>query len=277
MLEWLVAHEPQARLGAFTSILAVMAIWEVMAQRKELVASKARRWFANILLVVINTGLARVLLPTAAVGAAYFAQDRDLGVMHWLQVPVPIAVLITVVFLDFAIYAQHVVFHMVPPLWRLHRVHHADLDIDVTTGSRFHPIEIILSMLIKMALVVVLGAPAAGVVLFEIMLNATAMFNHSNARLPLVVDGILRRFLVTPDMHRVHHSVLPAETNANFGFNLPWWDYLFRTYRAQPELGHDRMTIGLPDTQQPNPQSLVWMLLLPFRSIGSAQKDQAAE
>jgi sterol desaturase/sphingolipid hydroxylase (fatty acid hydroxylase superfamily) len=174
-------------------------------------------------------------------------------------------VIATVVVLDLFIYLQHVMFHAVPALWRLHRMHHADLDFDVTTGARFHPIEIVLSMLIKLAAVVVLGAPPVAVLIFEVVLNATAMFNHGNLRLPLAVDRVLRLFVVTPDMHRVHHSIVPAETNSNFGFNLPWWDRLLGTYRAQPAAGHVVMTIGLDDFREASDQRLDRMLIQPFR------------
>jgi sterol desaturase/sphingolipid hydroxylase (fatty acid hydroxylase superfamily) len=172
--------------------------------------------------------------------------------------------LLAVVVLDMAIYFQHRLFHAVPVLWRLHRMHHADLDLDVTTGARFHPLEILLSMAIKVAVVIALGAPAVAVVLFEILLNASSMFNHANLRLPLAVDGALRWLIVTPDVHRVHHSVIRAETDSNFGFSLSWWDRLFGTWRAQPEKGHDGMTIGLPVFRNPEQLRLDRMLVQPF-------------
>jgi sterol desaturase/sphingolipid hydroxylase (fatty acid hydroxylase superfamily) len=204
----------------------------------------------------------RVLFPTAAVGLALIAEAQGFGVFNMVAIPWWIAVVLSVVILDLAIYLQHVLFHAVPALWRLHRMHHADLDIDVTTGLRFHPIEIGLSSLIKFAVIAVLGA---AVLMFEVLLNATSMFNHSNVRIPAGIDRVLRWFVVTPDMHRIHHSILSRETNSNFGFNLPWWDHLLGTYRAQPEAGHEGMTIGIEQFRDPRELRLDRMLLQPFR------------
>jgi sterol desaturase/sphingolipid hydroxylase (fatty acid hydroxylase superfamily) len=208
----------------------------------------------------------RLLFPAAAVGMAALSAEQDWGLLNYYSVPYPISVITAVIALDFVIYIQHIMVHAVPVLWRLHRVHHADLDYDVTTGARFHPVEIILSMLIKFATIMVLGPPVVAIIIFEVLLNTTAMFNHSNVKIPLGIDRILRLFVVTPDMHRVHHSVEDDETNSNFGFNLPWWDHLFGTYRDQPAAGHDNMTIGIHYYR--NPRQVSWlpgMLSLPFR------------
>ncbi len=263
---WILAHEAPLRLGFFLGILAVMGLWEVVAPRRPLTVSKPLRWANNLGLVFLNTALVRLIFPAAAVGMAVFATAHGWGLFNHFALPFPLAVILSVVALDFIIYLQHVMFHAVPALWRLHRVHHADLDYDVTTGARFHPIEILLSMLIKFATISVLGPPVVAVVIFEILLNATAMFNHANARLPLQLDRLLRRFVVTPDMHRVHHSIEEDESNCNFGFNLPWWDRLFGTYRAQPRAGHDGMTIGISSIRDPKVcDRLDGMLLIPFK------------
>jgi len=230
----LMAHEIGIRLGAFIGVFAIVAAWEVLAPRRALTVSKALRWINNIGLVVLDSLVLRLLFPAAAVGMAVFVRDQGWGLFNYFELPWAVVVPGSVVLLDFIIYLQHVLVHAVPALWRLHRVHHADPDYDVTTGARFHPLEIVLSMLIKFASIVVLGPPVVAVVLFEVVLNATAMFNHGNIRLPVSLDRVLRLFVVTPDMHRVHHSVEDDEANSNFGFNLPWWDRLFGTYRDQP-------------------------------------------
>jgi len=259
-------NEPTIRLGFFIGVLAVMALWELLAPRRPLTVSKALRWASNLSIVFLNSALLRLIFPAAAVGMAVFAQEQGWGLFNYVNVPYGVAVLVSVAVLDLAIYLQHVMFHAVPALWRLHRMHHADLDFDVTTGARFHPIEILLSMLIKFAVIAVLGPPAVAVVIFEVLLNATAMFNHSNVRMPAGLDRLLRLFVVTPDMHRVHHSVEDHEANSNFGFNLPWWDRLFGTYKAQPDAGHEGMTIGIHDYRAPQEvDRLDGMLVLPFR------------
>jgi len=264
MDEFVFRNETPIRLVFFFGIFAAVALWELAAPRRALTASKAGRWFANIGIVVINTIVLRLLFPAAAVGMAVKVGELKWGLFNNLDVPYWLAVVLSAVFLDFVIYLQHVMFHAVPSFWRLHMMHHADLDYDLTTGARFHPIEIILSMLIKFAAIIVVGAPALGVIVFEVLLNGTAMFNHGNIRLPLGLDRVLRLFVVTPDMHRVHHSVFPSEANSNFGFNLPWWDRLLGTYRAQPSRGHVGMTIGLNQFRDPSRLTLPWMLALPF-------------
>ena len=243
--EFVISHEVAIRLGFFSGILGAMALWELAAPRRVLTVPKMLRWINNIGIVVINSFLLRIIFPSAAVGVAIFAQKHGWGLFNHFQLPYWVAVVLSVVALDFIIYLQHVMFHAIPVSWRIHRIHHADLDFDVTTGTRFHPMEILLSMLIKSAGVVVLGPPVLAVIIFEVALNATSMFNHSNVRMLRGVDRILRWFVVTPDMHRVHHSIEERETNSNFGFNLPWWDRLLGTYRNQPRMGHEGMTIGL--------------------------------
>lgn len=260
-----MSHEAAIRLGFFFGVLALMGVWEWLAPRRALSTSKSRRWRANLGIVVLDTAAVRLLLPVTAVGMALLAQARGWGLLNQFELPYGLELLIGVLVLDCVIYFQHVVFHAVPTLWRLHRMHHSDLDFDVTTGVRFHPIEIILSMGIKLAAIAVLGPPALAVLVFEIALNATSMFNHGNVRLPAGIDRVLRWFVVTPEMHRVHHSNLPHETNSNFGFSFPWWDRLFGTYRAQPERGHLGMTIGLDEFRDPDTLNFSRLLLQPFR------------
>jgi len=243
--EFIMSNEVVIRLSFFLGIFAVMAIWELIAPRRALTVSKVVRWTNNLALVFLNSFILRLLFPAAAVGMAAFASEQGWGLLNYYDMSLMVAASVSVVVMDFIIYLQHVMVHAIPALWRLHRVHHADPDFDVTTGARFHPIEIILSMLIKFATITLLGPPVVAVVVFEVMLNATAMFNHSNVRLSLVVDKWLRLLLVTPDMHRVHHSVEDDETNSNFGFSLPWWDRLLGTYRDQPRGGHENMIIGI--------------------------------
>jgi len=254
------------RLGAFACVFGLMALWEVLAPRRKLSVGRGRRWPSNLGIVAVDVVLVRVLIPTAAVGVALIASGHGFGLFNLTSWPLTVEALLGFLILDLVIWGQHVAFHKVPWLWRLHRMHHADLDIDVTTGLRFHPIEILISMLIKMATVALFGIPPAGVVLFEVVLNATSMFNHSNARMPAWLDRIVRLVVVTPDMHRVHHSIVRSETDSNFGFNVPWWDRLFGTYRAAPQAGHDGMTIGLPIFRNPAELRLDRLLTQPFRN-----------
>jgi len=262
---FMTENEVSIRLGFFLTVFLIMAVWELLAPRRQLTTSKAMRWSNNIALVVLNTLVLRVLFPTAAVGMAIFSEQQGWGIFNYYSPALATKIIASVVILDGIIYLQHVMVHAVPLFWRLHRVHHADPDFDLTTGARFHPLEIILSMLIKFAAIIVLGAPVVAVIIFEVLLNATAMFNHSNVRLNTTLDKVLRLFVVTPDMHRVHHSVEADETNSNFGFNLPWWDYIFGTYRSQPRAGHENMTIGIHHYKQA--KQVTWlsgMLTLPF-------------
>ncbi|MEA3303164.1 MAG: sterol desaturase family protein [Pseudomonadota bacterium] len=264
--DWILGNEVTIRLGFFFAIFAIMALWEMLSPRRILSTSKSLRWSNNLGLVFLNSIVLRLLFPAAAVGVALFAREQGWGLFNYYHLPFVLATTASVIIMDAVIYLQHVMVHAVPLLWRLHRVHHADPDYDVTTGARFHPLEIILSMLIKFATILLLGPPLIAVVIFEVLLNATAMFNHANVKLPLAVDRILRLLVVTPDMHRVHHSVEDDEANSNFGFNLPWWDRVFGTYRDQPRGGHEEMTIGIHNYHDPRQISwLPGMLLLPFR------------
>ena len=268
MQELVVELEPQFRLGAFLGVFVLVALWEIVAPRRRLRVSKAVRWTSNIGIVVLDTALVRLVFPAAAAGIAAEVGSLGWGVFNALAWPFWVEVLLAVVLLDLVLYWQHVVFHAVPGLWRLHMVHHADLDIDLTTGVRFHPFEILLSMVIKVVAIGALGAAPVAVILFEIVLSATSIFNHGNVVLPSGLDRLLRLVVVTPDMHRVHHSVVARETNSNFGFNLPWWDRLFGTYRARPAAGHEGMTIGLEQFRDPRLQWLWHMLALPFTGTG---------
>jgi sterol desaturase/sphingolipid hydroxylase (fatty acid hydroxylase superfamily) len=264
--QFVLDYEPAIRFASFFGVLAAIGLWELVAPRRALTVSRALRWAANLGIVALDTVLLRLLFPLAAVGVAAFCTANGWGLFNHFRVPFAIAMPLAVIALDFVIWLQHVMFHAVPAMWRVHRVHHTDLDYDVTTGVRFHPIEIILSMLIKFAAIAVLGAPVAGVVIFEVLLNATSMFNHGNLHLPAGLDRVLRWFVVTPDMHRVHHSIEDDEANSNFGFNLPWWDRLFGTYREQPRAGHAGMTIGIRGHRDPREVArLPGMLLLPFQ------------
>ncbi len=265
MDSFIQTHEVTIRLAFFFGIFALMAIWEVRAPRRTRTLTRLQRWTSNLGLVVLNTVVLRILFPAAAVGMAVFTSAQCWGFLNAIDLPGWLAMLLAVVALDFVIWVQHVLVHAVPALWRLHRVHHADLDYDLTTGARFHPIEIVLSMLIKFATIAALGPPVVAVILFEVILNGMAMFNHANVRLPLGVDRVLRWFVVSPDMHRVHHSIEDDETNSNFGFNLSWWDRLLGTYRDQPRAGHAGMTIGIREHRDPRRvDRLDGMLLLPF-------------
>ena len=259
-MEW----EATARLTVFLTVFAAMALWELGRPLRLGAAARPRRWSTNLALVVIDTIVVRLLFPAAAVGAALDAEAMGWGLFNLIEAPLWLAVILSFLLLDLAIWAQHLITHKIPILWRFHRVHHADRDIDVTTAIRFHPVEIALSMLLKIGLVYLLGPPAIGIIAFEIILNGTAMFNHANIRLPMSLDAALRRILVTPDMHRVHHSVHRREHDSNYGFALSIWDRMFGTYIAQPEVRHEDMQIGL-EWQDDRPSKLGWSLMLPFR------------
>ena len=264
-IDYITGNENTLRLGFFFGTLAIMALWEIVAPKRALTVSKLMRWSNNLGLVFFNSFILRLLFPAAAVGVAVFAAEQGWGLLNYYSLPLAITIILSIIAMDFIIYLQHVLVHAVPALWRLHRVHHADLDYDVTTGARFHTIEIILSMLIKFATIVVIGAPVVAVIIFEIILNAMAMFNHGNVGLPKPLDTVLRWFIVTPDMHRVHHSIEDDETNSNFGFNLSWWDRVFGTYRDQPRKGHTGMTIGIRTFRDPKQASwITGLLAMPF-------------
>lgn len=261
----LLEHEPMIRSSVFAAVLLVMLGWEVLAPRRTLMVPRRVRWMSNVALSFINTAVLRFVFPLLAVGLAELMATQSWGLFNVLALPVWLELIAAVVLLDLAIYVQHVIFHKVPMLWRLHRLHHADIDFDVTTGVRFHPIEIVLSMLIKFAVVTLLGPAAVAVMVFEVLLNATSMFNHGNVRLPVALDTWVRRFVVTPDMHRVHHSVHRYETDSNFGFNLAIWDRVFGTYRAQPDDGHEGMAIGIETFRERSEYGLLRLLAQPFR------------
>jgi sterol desaturase/sphingolipid hydroxylase (fatty acid hydroxylase superfamily) len=270
MPEAAITAEPVIRLSCFLGVLLLMAFWELLTPRRPQAVGRGLRWPNNLGLVVLDTLVVRLLFPFAGVGMAFLAQTNGWGLFNLVALPPWLAVPAAVLLLDLIIYGQHVAFHAVPMLWRLHRMHHADLEFDVTTGLRFHPGEIILSILIKLAAVAVLGAPPLAVLAFEVLLNATSMFNHGNVRIPSGFDRWLRLILVTPDMHRVHHSIDRRETDSNFGFNVPWWDRLFGTYRAQPTLGHAGMTLGIDRFRNPRELWLDRLLLQPLRGDSSA-------
>ena len=280
MHEALFAYEPLVRLGIFAAVFVAMAVWELLTPRRPQAIGRNWRWPNNLGVLAVDALLVRVLLPITAVGLALVAEAHGFGLFNIIALPTWASIVLSVILLDLAIYLQHVLFHAVPALWRLHRMHHADLEFDVTTGLRFHPIEILLSTGIKLAVVATFGTPAAAVLIFEVLLNATSMFNHSNIRVAPEIDRVLRWFVVTPDMHRVHHSILRRETNSNFGFNLPWWDRLLGTYRAQPAAGHDAMTIGIEQFRDARELGLDRMLLQPFRGeagrypLGMREADQ---
>ena len=265
--ELITAHETAVRMGSFFGVLILMAVWEVLAPRRASTVSKIVRWGNNLGLVVFNSVLLRLVFPTAAVGVTIFASEHSWGLLNYVQLPSVAAVAISIVVMDFVIYVQHILMHTIPALWRLHRVHHADLDYDFTTGVRFHPLEIIVSMLIKFSAILILGPPVIAVLMFEVILNAMSMFNHGNVKLPAFLDRNLRLLIVTPDMHRIHHSVEEDESNQNFGFNLSFWDRFFGTYRKQPRAGHEEMVVGIQNYRGlRDVTSIQGLLLLPFRN-----------
>lgn len=267
MSDFILQHAPSIRLSAFFGIFSVMALWELTAPRRQRLFSRLQRWPGNLGIVALNTLLVWLLFPVLAVGMAAIAEARGWGILHHLQWPFWLRLTLGLVLLDLVIYLQHVMVHALPVLWRLHRVHHADPDYDLTTGARFHPIEIILSMALKLLTITAFGPPVVAVVLFEVILNGMAMFNHANIELPAGLDRRLRWLLVTPDMHRVHHSMAADETNSNFGFNLSLWDRLLGTYREQPRLGQIGMEIGLASLRDPRITTrLVGLLRIPFIS-----------
>lgn len=266
-------NEAETRLVIFLGLFLTLAVLEVLSPRRHVQPVKARRWFTNIAILVIDSVLVRLLFRTAAVGGALWAAQSGFGLFNIIAVPFWLAFAASFVVLDFAVWLEHVASHKVPLFWRIHRMHHSDTDFDITTALRFHPLEIILSMAWKYLVVLALGAPALSVLVFEIVLNGTAMFNHSNLKLPIALDKWVRLFVVTPDMHRIHHSTDRRETDSNYGFNLPVWDRLFGTYIAEPALGHDAMTIGLKEWQDDKPSRIDWALWLPFRNLNPVNKD----
>ncbi|MEJ2431633.1 MAG: sterol desaturase family protein [Pseudolabrys sp.] len=262
------------RVGAYAAVFAVMALWEWWAPRRKLTAGRAPRWTGNLGILAVDIVAVRLLVPTTVVGVALVAAEEGWGLFPLVGLPYWASVMAGVIALDLVIYTQHVVFHYVPWLWRLHRMHHADVDIDVTTGVRFHPLEILLSLGIKIVAVLALGVPAFAVLVFEVLLNATSMFNHSNVKLPRWLDRAARWIVVTPQMHHVHHSAERAETDSNYGFNLPWWDRLFGTYRAEPKAGEKNIVIGLPDFRDASESRITRLITQPFRSDKSGRAPQ---
>ncbi len=259
-----MSAEIKIRLACFFGAFAVVALFEILSPRRALTVSKGARWLTNLAIIALNPLSVRLAFPILPVGMALLAYERQWGLLNNIDAPYWLKAAIGVIALDFSIYLQHVLHHAVPVLWRLHMVHHSDLDYDLTTGLRFHPIEIAVSMGIKLMTVAALGPPALAVMIFETALNATSMFNHSNIRIPLGADRIIRLFVVTPDMHRVHHSVIIRETNSNYGFNLPWWDRLLGTYKDQPDKGHEGTVIGLSQFRDQKLLTLPRLLILPF-------------
>lgn len=264
MLENILLFEVQTRLSIFLGMLFIVALLEFIFPRRQLTAPKSVRWISNLGITFLNSVLTRLIFPVLAVELAILCQQNSWGIFNIFSFPLWFSFVASILILDFAIYLQHVMFHMVPTLWRLHRMHHTDLDLDVTSGSRFHPIEILLSIVIKLAIVMLLGAPAVAVLIFEIILNGAAMFNHGNINIPEKLDAFLRLFIVTPDMHRIHHSIIKKETNSNFGFNVPWWDRLMGTYIRTPQEGQLGLTIGLEEYRHLRYLNLNWLLLIPF-------------
>lgn len=259
-------HEALFRLGAFSVVLLLMLLWEASNPKRTPLLGWSRR-LNNLALVSLDVLLVRLLVPIATAAMAEISMTRGWGLFNIIDAGFWPAFVLSILLMDMFIYGQHVVMHKIPLLWRIHRVHHTDPDFDVTTALRFHPFEIILSMFVKFFFIALLGAPVAAVIVFEIILNISSMFNHSNIQIPLSIDRLLRLFIVTPDMHRVHHSVNKIETNSNYGFNIPWWDYIFHTYRAQPSAGHLKMRIGLNEFQGDKVVFLHWLLVQPFVSV----------
>jgi sterol desaturase/sphingolipid hydroxylase (fatty acid hydroxylase superfamily) len=264
-LDAIFNNEFAFRIGFFLGILLIIALWETVAPRRNSLLARWKRWPSNLGMMALNTVLLRFLFPVAAVGMAINASTNSWGLLNLIELPFWLEMILTIILFDAAVYFQHLLFHSVPILWKMHRVHHTDTDFDVTTGGRFHPLEMILSMLIKMSFIIIFGASPVSVIVFEILLNSAAMFNHGNIRITKRADSILRLFIVTPDMHRVHHSVMSGERNSNFGFNLPWWDHLFKTYCAQPEAGHEIMTIGINVFRDPKDQRFDNLLTQPLK------------
>lgn len=272
-MEFLVSNESTVRLSIFFGVLVAMALLEALLPKKKRSMPRLQRWVTNLSLVVIDSVVLRLVTPVLAIGVASWALTNNIGLLNWLRLPVVAEFLVAFLLLDMLIYIQHVISHKLPVLWRFHKVHHTDRDIDVTTGVRFHPIEIILSMLYKLACVALIGPSVVVVIVFEIALNASAMFNHSNLSLTKPFDRFLRIFVVTPDFHRVHHSVIHSETDSNYGFFLSVWDRLFSTYIDQPQETHQGMVIGLNEHQTEQPSKLLWSLAVPFKKTEATQRD----
>ncbi len=265
MFDFVSESETTIRIAVFLVIFMIFALLEIVLPRRKLEYSIFVRWLNNLGISLINIIIVRVILPVTLLFVATSAESSGIGLLNIVELPFILSIIFAVLLMDLAIYLQHIIFHKVEFLWRLHRMHHADLDFDVTTGLRFHPVEILLSFAVKVVVVLFIGAPLVAVLLFEILLNSTSIFNHANICIPKKVDSLLRKFVVTPDMHRVHHSIIREETDSNFGFNVPWWDYIFKTYRAQPAAGHTEMAIGIENFRQPRELWLDRLMLQPFK------------
>ncbi|NKB36600.1 MAG: sterol desaturase family protein [Gammaproteobacteria bacterium] len=252
------------RLSVFLGVFVVLVSWELVAPRRSKVLSAWKRRGANLLLMIANAFVLRLLLPLAALSMATLASVSGWGLLNSLAVNIWLAGILSFLLFDLLIYFQHRLMHKISFLWRIHRVHHSDTDIDVTTGVRFHPLEILLSLCIKITAVLLIGPPLIAVIVFEVVLSSSSLFNHANIFVPLKVEGILRNFIVTPDMHRVHHSVKEYETNSNFGFNISLWDRLFGSYRAQPEDGHQGIIVGLKEFRGPEFVNVLWLFRQPL-------------
>ena len=257
------------RLTFFLSILIILIMAEILLPKKKRIHNRKDRWITNGLITLINTAsvnIVHIAIPLIAIVAAIDVSNGKMGLFNIINFPIWIEIILTVIILDFIIWGQHLLSHKIPFVWRFHRMHHTDRDLDVTTAVRFHPFEIIFSMFIKITSIYILGASAIAVIIFEIMLNGMAMFNHANLRIPLRIENILRKFIVTPDLHRIHHSIYIDEHNKNFGFSLSIWDKIFKCYLDQPRDGHKDMKLGLK-WQNDKPTKLGWSLWIPFKKL----------
>lgn len=266
MKELFFEYETVIRLGSFLGLFALFALWEIASPRRKLLELRRFRWINNFGLIIISSVLVRFIFPTAAVGIALLVEENHWGFLYSFGLPFPVHFFAAFILMDLSLYFQHIMFHALPLFWRFHRVHHSDLDCDITTGLRFHPFEMVISILIKFVTIASIGAPVIAVVIFEIILNAAAMFTHSNIKMTKSIESLLRWFIVTPDMHRIHHSLNVYETNNNFGFFISIWDRFFGTYLKQPEKGHENMQIGLKNFRKGRWQDLRWLIYLPFVS-----------
>jgi sterol desaturase/sphingolipid hydroxylase (fatty acid hydroxylase superfamily) len=275
-MDSLLDHEPSMRAWAFYGPLFIVLCWEILAPRRLRSRPMLTRWFGNLAVAVLNAVALRWLFPILALGLAVLAQQREWGLFNQLSLSGPVIVGVSVLVLDLVDYLRHRLFHAIPVCWRFHRMHHSDQDVDWSTGLRFHPFEPAVTTIVQLLVVVLVGTPPESVLLFELLVVVTALFQHGNVALPETVDRWLRRILITPDMHRVHHSVIKKETDSNFGVVFPWWDHLLGTYRNQPENGHTQMQVGLTEFSDPRHMELHWMLALPFLTPSNEPPDESA-
>lgn len=267
MTDFIINNEGQLRLGVFATAFLLMALLETLMPKRIRSFKRSRRWFSNLSILFVGAMAGRFLLPMLPVGAAFYAEETNAGLFNQFELQGWLFIVLGILILDLMIYVQHIIVHKVPVLWRLHRLHHADLDYDVTTGIRFHPIEIVLSLIYKVALIYLFGIDPLAVLLFEMILNGMAMFNHANFALPPRLDAVLRLVFVTPDFHRVHHSSIQTETDSNYGFNISLWDRLFKTYTPQPQKGHQDMEIGLEYLRDEKELTFLALLVQPFKKV----------